>query len=122
MQKKDERWLSQFMEEHLGANIDEGRIKEVYNRKPMHKTKADRKHCYGPNNARQRDVYGLARATGTISDTIDEEPRNYHLAEDHFIALLGVESEILTKKEFLDLQHTMTEESVHFYRKHYGIK
>ena len=65
---KEKAWLSQFMEEYLGANLNEDGHKSKYNRKPLHKSKRHRKDCFDRNNARQRDIYGLSRAMGTLTD------------------------------------------------------
>lgn len=65
---KSKKWLSQFMEEHLGAQLNEQTLKNKYNRKPLHKTKKRVKDCYDRNNARQRDIYGLSKATGRLDD------------------------------------------------------
>lgn len=62
------KFMSQFMEEHLGANLDEKRHKKKYNKKVMHKTKKLKKDCFDRNNARQRDIYGLSKATGKLED------------------------------------------------------
>lgn len=84
-------WMSQFMEEHLGANLDEERIKDKYNKEPLHKTKAHRKDCFDRNNARQRDIYGVNKATGTLDsfdkaiEYLDDLVENDTSFEDRFI-------------------------------------
>jgi len=61
-------WLSRFMEEHLGAN-DKHKGKKIYKRLD---TKAGRKKIYDPNNQRNRDIYGQAKAAGM---TLDLDPK-----------------------------------------------
>jgi hypothetical protein len=51
--------LSKFMEEWLGARIKK-------DSKPLHNTKQDQKRCYDANNARNRDIYAISRATGRL--------------------------------------------------------
>lgn len=67
----DKAWMSQFMEEHLGANLDEERLDNKYGNEPFHNTRELRKDCFDRNNARQRDIYGLNKATGTL-DSFDK--------------------------------------------------
>lgn len=82
---KDKKWLSQFMEEHLGAQLKEETLKNKYNRKPFHKSKKHKKDCFDRNNARQRDIYGLNKATGTLDDYDSTGVNNYidSLSEDN---------------------------------------
>lgn len=63
---KEKDWLSRFMQEDLGANFSHKGGK-------IYRSKRDRKACYDRNNARQRDIYGIAKATGKVID-IEYEP------------------------------------------------
>lgn len=74
---KSKKWLSQFMEEHLGAQLDPDTLKNKYNRKAFHKTKKMRKDCFDRNNARQRDIYGLSKAIGKLDDYNSEDTAQY---------------------------------------------
>ena len=56
---EEKEFMSQFMEEWLGARLNHERDK-------MHSTKAERKRVYDMNNARQRDIYSQARAMGKL--------------------------------------------------------
>lgn len=58
---KDKAWLSSFMEEDLGARFN-------HPGKKIYRKKADRIASFRRNNARQRDMYSLAKATGLIND------------------------------------------------------
>ena len=58
---KEKQWLSNFMEEELGANFH-------HKGKKLNKTKADKRRCYGNNNARNRCLYSIAKATGYLSE------------------------------------------------------
>lgn len=56
---KDKAWLSKFNDEYLGANLKDGGNK-------FHKTKRLKKDCFDRNNARNRDIYGDAKAGGRL--------------------------------------------------------
>lgn len=73
----DKAWLSQFMEEYLGAQLHKPTLKNKYNKGPKHRNKKLRKDCYDRNNARQRDIYGLSKATGRLSDYNSEQVNDY---------------------------------------------
>jgi hypothetical protein len=71
---KEKKFLSDFNEESIGGNFN-------HSGKKLHKTKAQRKECYGNNNRRNRDVLSRATAGGYIRDetwlktiTVDGEP------------------------------------------------
>lgn len=56
---EDKKFMSKFMEEFVGARLN-GKGKK------LHKTKKLTKDCFDRNNARNRDIYAIARATGTL--------------------------------------------------------
>lgn len=58
---KQKKWLSEFMQEDLGANLRHSGRKK-------YKTKQDKKDVFDRNNARNRDIYSLAKATGRTVD------------------------------------------------------
>ena len=60
-QEKD--WLNKFNEEYYGASLD---YKQLDNN--FHNNERLKKDCTDRNNARNRCVYGLAKATGRIID------------------------------------------------------
>jgi len=64
----EKKWLSQFMEEDLGAQLNPDTLKSKYNRKALNKTKTQRKGCFDRNNHRNVDIYGVGRATGRLAD------------------------------------------------------
>lgn len=72
LNEKEKAWLNKFAEEYINAS---------FGPKPLHKTKALRKACYDSNNARNRDILTIAKATGKInsydysvlSEKIDDE-------------------------------------------------
>lgn len=72
-------WLSRFMWEELGANLN-------HDGKKINKKKADKRRCYNANNRRNRDMYGVARATGTL-DSYEPSDEGYN-PEDDLIDLL----------------------------------
>jgi hypothetical protein len=63
---KSAAWMSNFMEEWLGANLN-------HPGKKFHKSKKDRKKCYDMNNQKQRDIYNYLTMHGTIRDIGDKE-------------------------------------------------
>lgn len=119
------------MEEYLGAQLDEDTLRNKYNRKAFHKTKKRRKDCFDRNNARQRDIYGLSRATGTLDgleqtllDKLDEKAELLN-TEEATIELLEAEKEysnILSLKEYEVLKDQLTPEVKEFYIKHYKLE
>lgn len=72
---KSKDWLSRFMQEDLGANF-------THKGKRIYRKKKDEKACYDRNNARQRDIYGIAKATGKTVD-IDFEIDNEDVDESY---------------------------------------
>lgn len=128
---KEQVWLSQFMEEYLGAQLDEKRLMYKYARKAMHKTKRQRKDCFDRNNARQRDIQGLGRAMGTLNgmdrfvlDILDEaaEDPNFEELRIELIEAEKVFDSILSLEEYETLKDRLTPDVNEFYIKHYKIK
>lgn len=60
---EEKDWLSRFQEEDLGANFKHKDGGEV-----IYKEHKDRLKSYNRNNARNRDIYGLKKAAGMITD------------------------------------------------------
>jgi len=54
------------MEEDLGARLNHPGPK-------IYKKKADKKGCFDRNNARNRDIYSLAKATGQLHNNVHVE-------------------------------------------------
>lgn len=80
----EKQWLSDFMDEYYGAKLD---FKNLENNR-FHKTEKDKKACTDRNNARNRCVYGLAKAGGKrISiDDMDQDVDTF--SEDDLIEIL----------------------------------
>lgn len=88
---EEAEWLSRFTEEDLGARFN-------HNGKKVYRKIKDKRASYSRNNARNRDVHAIAKATGTLDDidiyyaTIDNEPVADY--EDRLIDMLfGEEGE-----------------------------
>lgn len=58
LSEKDKEWLNAFTEEYVNANFN-------HNGPKIHKKKAQKKEIYTRNNARNRDVWTKAKASGT---------------------------------------------------------
>lgn len=65
---EEKTWLSNFNEEYVGAKFD-------HPGKVLHKSKKKQRECYNRNNARNRCVYGLAKAKGEVYD-VPETSKN----------------------------------------------
>lgn len=61
LSEKEKMWLSQFMEEDLGARFN-------HDGKKIYRKDADKKASYRRNNQRNRDWYSLIRATGQFDN------------------------------------------------------
>lgn len=73
LSEDEKQFLSDFNEEYYGANLD---FKNLENNR-FHKTKEEKKTCTDRNNARNRCIYGIAKATNRVLDVenpIKEEP------------------------------------------------
>jgi len=89
---KEKQWMSDFMGEWLGANLNDSE-------KKMHVSRKRRKQVYDMNNARNRDIMSNTRA-GNVLDSYDGEIRSADevdpsLAEDRFIDNIEVDQEML---------------------------
>lgn len=84
LSEEEKDWLNDFYEEYYGANLD---FKNLKNNR-FHRTKKDKKACTDRNNARNRCMYGIARASNKInnSETIDDGVADS--SEDSMIALI----------------------------------
>lgn len=56
---KEKEWLSNFNEEYLSGNFN-------HKGKKFHKTKKEKRDCYNRNNARNRDLFTIARTWGWV--------------------------------------------------------
>lgn len=83
---KEKEWLSNFNEEWLSANFN-------HNGKKLHKSKKSKREIYSRNNARNRDMLAIAKASGAVRyDTsgsfIDNETASGISQEDTINQLL----------------------------------
>lgn len=62
---KEKEWMNNFNEEWINASLN-------HRGKKFHKTKKERKIIYDKNNARNRDSFTRAKASGTLN-YIDED-------------------------------------------------
>lgn len=62
--------MSSFMEEDLGARFN-------HDSKKIYKKKSKKRDSYNRNNARNRDIYSIAKASGKISDVSTEDAVQY---------------------------------------------
>lgn len=76
LSEEEKAWLSAFSEEYYGANLD---FKNLENNR-FHKTQAEKKACTDRNNARNRCVYGIAKATNRVLDV--EQPVSVDVLEE----------------------------------------
>jgi hypothetical protein len=87
---KEREFLSNFMEEWNGANMN-------HPGKKFHKSKKDRKKCYDRNNARQRDIYNHKKNMGllvSVEDNIKEiDKKGDNTTEDLIIEKLDKKNE-----------------------------
>lgn len=66
LSEKDKKWLNKFCNEYVHASLDSKNLK-----KNLHNTKELKKDCYDRNNARNRDVYTKAKASGNLAYSED---------------------------------------------------
>lgn len=71
---KEKKFLSDFNEEYYGGNFQ-------HSGKKLHKKK-ERKDCYNRNNARNRCLYGIAKAGGKVIDNIVKKEESYEIEEE----------------------------------------
>lgn len=101
LDNKNRAYMSSFMEETLGARFN-------HNGKKFIKTKAGKKKIYNENNARQRDVYSLARATGRIANitpeaALDQWQSLYVNPNPEEMMSIEPDTELLTYQEYIKL-------------------
>lgn len=96
---KEKQWLSNFMEEYMSGNFNHpGRI--------FHKSHKSKKECYHRNNARNRDVVAVQKATGRLRhvdkptyafmETGGNAVPPVDTNEDTLISLIDMQSEGIT--------------------------
>lgn len=89
----EKQWLSNFINEYLGANLNS-------DGKKFHKSKEMRKDVFDKNNARQRDIYSIMRATGKLDSFCFESGDFKDVAvgsEDAMIELIDAKRELERK-------------------------
>jgi hypothetical protein len=102
---KEKAWLASYMEEFLGARFNHTGRKFV-------KSKSGKQEIYNENNARQRDQYSIARATGRMVDITPEvaiamwqERYVNHESEDMMTAV-EEDNKPLSLKEYITLSES----------------
>lgn len=93
LSESEKLWLSQFMEEYLGANVSKDRMQRVYGKDVLHKEDVKRKNCFNMNNARNRDVYSVSRVTGKITfaeDVVEKPQLDRYEMEDELIDFIDL--------------------------------
>ncbi len=107
------------MEEDLGAQF-------YHNGKRIYRKKSDCRDSYTRNNSRNRDYYGIVKASGRSVDipldaAFEYWEENYvnENYEDKFISELTSkkEEDTLSFKEFLRLKEQLTDEVRQYYEK-----
>jgi|CXWL01.1.fsa_nt_gi hypothetical protein len=85
---EEKKWMNKFLEEYVGADLD---FKNLKNN--LHNTKKLKKDCTDRNNARNRDMFGFAKANNRIVG--DDQIQDYHfnsanpvITEDSLIAFI----------------------------------
>lgn len=58
---KEKQWLSNFNEEYISSNFNHPGRK-------LHKSKKSKRDCYNRNNARNRDIYSIAKTNDMLKD------------------------------------------------------
>ena len=101
LDSKNKAYMSSFMEETLGARFN-------HDGKKFIKTKSGKKKIYNENNARQRDVYSLARATGRIANitpeaALDQWQSLYINHNPEELMSIEPDTELLTYQEYTKL-------------------
>lgn len=74
---KDKKYLSDFMCEWMSGNFQ-------HEGKKLHKTGQEKRDCYNRNNARNRDVYAIKKATGYLAPIEDHAQalESKHISKD----------------------------------------
>jgi len=84
-------WLHLFETEFNSASLDS---RDLDNN--LHNTKELKKACYDQNNARNRCMYGIAKASNLVHDSkneVDDKLFNPSLVEDAFISSIDGEED-----------------------------
>lgn len=116
LSEEEKEWLSRFMEEDLGARLN-------HDGKKIYKKKLGKAECYRRNNQRNRDLYSLVQATGQLSVPENGPEGTQKSPENALVALIDYKDKIkiLTEKEVIKYKDQLTEETLEFYIKHYGL-
>lgn len=64
--EEDKKWLNKFTEEYVNASLNSKELD-----KNFHNTDKLKKDCYNRNNARNRDILTIIKATGNYISTED---------------------------------------------------
>lgn len=124
LNEKDKAWLANFMEEDLGARFN-------HDGKRIYKRKRDIKASYNRNNARNRDQYGIAKATGKAVDIPADQAYQYweenYVDVDYEDKLVeGIDKNeampILSLDEVHKLKDNLSDDAKKFYAAHYGLE
>lgn len=87
LSEEDKAWLNKFTEEYVEANLD---FKNLENN--LHNTPELKKDCTDRNNARNRCIYGIAKASNRVMDDPrsenDTSLNNPELSEEALIAFI----------------------------------
>ena len=85
LSEEEKQWLNKFMEEYNNASLD---YKNLENN--LHNTPELKKDCTDRNNARNRCIYSIKKATNMVKDDLkgenDVRISNPELIEDAIIA------------------------------------
>jgi len=84
---EDKAWLNKFVEEELHASFKN-------NETDLNQTKEEKRKSYSNNNARNRDLYGITKVGGLMSEITDDyqssakqnHSEKHNLQEDAVIA------------------------------------
>lgn len=130
LNSEDKRWLAQFVDESIGANIHKtkaGKVKAGH----IHNTIELAKQCYDANNKRNNDVMSVTKANSLLSNiehAIDKNDgwyvKNAQLTEDSIIETIDEPEtdELLSLDEYKKLKNNMTKEMQNFYNNYYRLK
>lgn len=125
LSEKEKEWLSSFMEEDLGARFQ-------HNGKKIYRRKSDARKSYTRNNARNRDQYGIAKATGKAVDVHPDQAFQYweeNYIDNDYEDKLADSIESPKKKALLSLEeylkfkekNQLSKEAIEFYEEYYKI-
>jgi hypothetical protein len=95
---EEKEWLHNFTEEEVHANF-------AHKGEKLNKKAEEKRKVYGSNNSRNRDMYTLAKAAGTLDHDIGgekEDITNGLSTEDTIIALLDAKDSLMEKLTNVD--------------------